>query len=40
MSGLHRKNAAEWVMFVVIYPFAWIKYKLTAKDTKNAKEKK
>ena len=23
-ENLHRKNAAEWVMFVVIYPFAWL----------------
>ncbi len=22
--NLHRKNAAEWVMFVMIYPFAWL----------------
>jgi hypothetical protein len=28
MSNLHRKNAAEWVMYIVIYPFAWVKYRL------------
>jgi hypothetical protein len=24
MARLHRNNAAEWVMTVVLWPFAWI----------------
>jgi hypothetical protein len=23
-ENLHRNNAAEWAMLVVLYPFAWI----------------
>jgi len=23
-AARHHKNAAEWVMFVVVYPFAWL----------------
>jgi len=35
MSNLHRKNAAEWLMYIVIYPFAWVKYQLATKRTKD-----
>jgi hypothetical protein len=24
LDPLHRKNAAEWVMYVALLPFAWI----------------
>ena len=27
----HRKNAAEWVMYVVLYPFAWAASRLSRK---------